>query len=323
VFGDEDGDGLLEYRTRSRRGYRNQGWKDAGDAIPHEDGTLAELPVATVELQGYWYAARLAMAELLDAVREHGHAEELRCAARSLRDLVEARYWMEDVGCYGLALDGDKRLVRSIASNPGHLLWCGLPAPERAARVAQRLLAEDMFSGYGLRSLSAAHRKYNPLSYQLGSVWPHDSVIFAAGLARYGLRDEAARVFSGILDAATSFEHNRLPELFCGFERDHGPPVPYERANVPQAWAAAAPILAAQIFIGLVPDVPRGRCYLSPWLPASLSHLELRGIEIGKGSLDVKIGRTGPDVRLEYANHPSIEIVRAAPPAPLWGTPMR
>src|SRR4029079_2025397 len=152
-LGDGDGDGLLQYRTRSRRGYRNQGWKDAGDAIPHQDGTPAGLAVATVELQGYFYAARLAMAELLDVVGEREHAEALRGAARKLRALVEERFWMEDVGCYALALDGAKRVVRSMASNAGPLLWCGLPSAERAARVAARLLAADMFSGYGVRTL--------------------------------------------------------------------------------------------------------------------------------------------------------------------------
>jgi glycogen debranching enzyme len=321
--GDEDRDGLLEYRTRSRKGYRNQGWKDAGDAIVHEDGTLAELPIATVELQGYWYAARLAMAELFDAVGNHEGGAALRSAARTLRDLVEDRFWMEDAGCYALALDGEKRLVRSISSNPGHLLWCGLPSPERAVRVARRLLSDDMFSGYGVRTLSTAHRRYNPLSYQLGSVWPHDSALFAAGLVRYGLRPEAAQVFRGILDAAGTFEQSRLPELFCGFDRDEGPPVPYEKANVPQAWAAAAPILAAQLFLGLLPDVANGRCHLSPWLPEWLPELELSGIEIGDGCLDVKIARSGNDVRLEHAKHPSIEITLGTASGPLWGAPLR
>ncbi len=321
--GDEDGDGLLEYRTRSREGYRNQGWKDAGDAIPHEDGAHAELPIATVELQGYWYAARLAMAELLERTGEPERATALRDAARALRQRVEKRFWMEDAGYYGLALDGRKRLVRSIASNAGHLLFCGLPSAERAARVARRLFADDMFSGWGVRTLSSAHRKYNPLSYQLGSIWPHDNALIAAGLARYGLRDAAARLFGSILEAADTFEQNRLPELFCGFPRDEGPPVPYEKANVPQAWAAAAPILAAQIFVGLAPDAPGGRCYVDPWLPAFLPELELRGIELGDGRLDLKITRDGPSTRLAYARHPSLEIVVGGPPAPLWGPPIR
>jgi len=320
-MGDEDGDGLLEYRTVSRNGYRNQGWKDAEDAIAHEDGTLAELPIASVELQGYWYAAQLAMAELLEAIGEADEASSLRASAGRLKILVEERFWMDDAGCYALALDGKKRLVRSISSNPGHLLWCGLPSPERARRVARRLLAEDMYTGYGVRTLSAVHRRYNPLSYQLGSVWPHDNALFASGLSRYGLADEAAQVLKGLLDVAEVFDQNRLPELFCGFDRSEGPPVPYEKANVPQAWAAAAPVLAAQVFLGLLPDAPNGRCHLAPWLPEWLPALELHGICIGDGTLDVRIRRNDTGTLVEHARHPTLEILSGRPPAPLWGAP--
>ncbi len=320
--GDEDGDGLLEYRTHSRRGYRNQGWKDAEDAIVGEDGRLAALPIATVELQGYWYAARLAMAELLDEVGEVERAERLRDAARELRHLVERRFWMEDVGSYALALDGQKRAVRSTTSNPGHLLWCGLPSRERAHRVAERLLARDMFTGYGVRTLASTHCRYNPLSYQLGSVWPHDSALLAAGLSRYGLRDDAARLARGVLEAAMHFEQHRLPELFCGFDRREGPPIPYEKANVPQAWAAAAPILVAQIVLGLCPDVPKRRCHLSPQLPDWLPKLAIGGIEIGDGRLDVELVRAGDATIVEAARHPTLEIAIGAPAAPLWGSPV-
>jgi glycogen debranching enzyme len=320
-LGDEDGDGLLEYRTRSTKGYTNQGWKDAGDAIPHENGAHAGLPIATVELQGYLYAARRAMAELVEATGDREQAEDFRRRARELRRLVDDRFWIDDQGSYALALDGRKRLVRSMASNPGHLLWCGLPSYERAAKLARRLLAEDMFSGYGVRTLSAAHRNYNPLSYQLGSVWPHDNALIAAGLMRYGLRDEAARVFKGILDAANTFEESRLPELFCGFDREDGLPVPYEKANVPQAWAAAVPILAAQTFLGLVPDAANGRCHVRPWLPEWIPSLTLHGVQIGDARLDIKVSRYGSETRLDYARHPTLEIVTGAPASPLWGAP--
>lgn len=321
-YGDADRDGLLEYRTRSPQGYRNQSWKDSDDAIVREDGIHAELPIATIELQGYWYAARLAMAEMLDEQGETAGAARERAQAERLRELVEERFWMEDEGCYALALDGNKRLVRSIASNPGHLLWCGLPSPERAARLARRLLAPDMCSGYGLRTLSSEHASYNPLSYQLGSVWPHDTALFAAGLSRYGLFEEAASTFKAVLDAAACFESQRLPELFCGFTRDTGPPVPYERANVPQAWAAAAPILAAQSLLGLVPDAPHGCCYLAPRLPAWLPELELTELVVGDGKLELKLRRDASGTRIEAAQHPSLEIVNETPRAPLWGSPM-
>jgi glycogen debranching enzyme len=320
--GDLDGDGLLEYRSQSPMGYRNQGWKDAGDAIVDLDGRDAELPIATVELQGYWFAALLAMAELEEVSGASGRADELRAAATALRARVEERFWIEDEGCYAMALDGSKRPVRSIGSNPGHLLWCGLPDRDRARRTAERLLAPDLFSGYGIRTLAASHRAYNPLSYQRGSVWPHDTALLAAGLARYGLHDEAERVVDGLLDAAACFEDSQLPELFCGLPREDGPPVPYELANVPQAWAAAVPALLAQSMLGIVPDVPRGCCYVSPWLPSSLPHLELRGIEIGSGELAISLRRDGESTRIERADHPHLRILEGVPVAPLWGAPL-
>jgi glycogen debranching enzyme len=319
--GDLDGDGLLEYRTRSRQGYRNQGWKDAGDAIVDADGGEAALPIASVELQGYWYAARLAMAELLDARGQSAAAAAHRRAAAELRARVEERFWIEEAGCYALALDGKKRALASIASNPGHLLWCGLPSRERARRVAERLHADDVFSGYGVRTLSAAHPAYNPLSYQRGSVWPHDNALLAAGLVRYGLHAEAERVIEGILDAAASFEDHRLPELFSGLPRGRGAPVPYLEANVPQAWAAAAPILFAQLLLGLVVDAPGRRIHVAPWLPAWLPRIELRDVEIAGESLEIAIARSGEGARIERAHHPRLTIVEGAIAAPLWGNP--
>lgn len=320
-LGDQDGDGLLEYRTRSPQGYRNQGWKDAGDAIVDENGCQAGLPIATVELQGYWYAAMLAMAELCDAVGEGEEAARQRRAASSLRALVEDRFWMEGEGTYAQALDGAKRPMRSISCNPGHLLWCGLPAPERARRLTRRLLEPDMFSGYGVRTLSSANPAWNPLSYQLGSVWPHDNALIAAGMMRHGEAQAALRVLRGILDAAGELEQARLPELFCGFARNDAPPVPYERANIPQAWAAAAPVLAAQIILGLVPDVPRGRCAVAPCLPEWLPSLRLTGIEIGGGPLDLRVERRGGESRLVEWSHATLKPEEGRPPAPLWGAP--
>lgn len=321
-LGDRDGDGLLEYGTRSRRGYRNQGWKDAGDAIVHADGRLAAPPLATVELQGYLFAARLAMAELMDATGDPAEASRLRAAARTLRTLVEERFWVEALCFYALALDKDKRQVAGIASNPGHLLWCGLPSPEHARAVADCLLGEDMFTGYGLRTLSALNPAYNPLSYQRGSVWPHDTLLAAAGLWRYGLRDQAGRLVQAVLEAARAFEDERLPELFCGLDRLHGMPVPYEEANVPQAWAAAAPLLAAQLFLGLVPDAPRRRCFLDPWLPEWLPRLEMRNIAIGAGRLGVTVVRHGGRTVVESAEAEGVEVIQATPEAPLWGAPV-
>ena len=262
------------------------------------------------------------MAELLDVLGEREEAERQRAAAAELRARVEERFWMEDAGFYALALDRDKRQVASISSNPGHLLWCGMPGRSRAERIAERLLRPDMFSGWGLRTLSSDNPAYNPLSYQLGSVWPFDCALAAAGLARYGLRDAAGTLLRSILEAALHFEQNSLPELFAGTERARGLPVPYANANRPQAWSAAVPILAAQLFLGLVPDAPNGRCYVSPWLPDWLPHLALIGIAIGNGTLDIRLIRRGDETVIESVHAPHLDIITGTTEAPLWGEPL-
>ena len=180
-----------------------------------------------------------------------------------------------------------------------------------------------MYSGWGLRTLSTDNPAYSALSYQLGSVWPHDTVLAAAGLVRYGLHDHAGVLLRGVLEAARMFEGDRLPELFCGFHRSDGPPVPYPAANVPQAWAAAAPVLAAQTFLGLVPDAPRQRCSLSPWLPEWLPRLSIGGITIGEGTLDVVLDRDGDATRVVDVRSTNVEVVVEPAVAPLWGTPVR
>jgi glycogen debranching enzyme len=260
------------------------------------------------------------MAELHEARGEPAEAAGLRAAACELRKHVEERYWLPDPGFYALALDGRKRPVETITSNPGQLLWTGLPALDRADPLARRLLAPDLFTGWGLRTLSSEHVRYNPLSYQRGSVWPHDTALAAAGLARYGRRAEAATLLKAILEAARAFEGDRLPELFCGFDRALGAPVPYREADVPQAWAAAVPILAVQLLLGLVPDAPANRCFLDPWLPDWLPELQVDGIIIGRGSLSVRVEGVGDETLIGEIGG-SVEIERGAPPAALWGAP--
>lgn len=318
-LGDRDGDGLQEYATRSQLGYYNQSWKDAADAILEPTGGLAKLPIATIELQGYLYAARLAMAELSEHRGDQASALRLREAAKALRGLVEERYWLEEEDFYAVAVDGNKEPVRTISSNPGQLLWCGLPSPDHARRSARRLLADDMFSGWGLRTLSSKHPRYNPLSYQRGSVWPHDTMLTAAGMARYGLHDEAAMLVRGVLDAAGALEDSRLPELFCGIERDLGGPVPYAEANIPQAWAAAAAPLAVQLFLGIVPDAPRGRCFIDPWLPEWLPRFEIDRLSIGGHNLRLAVSRDGEATVVEHIDANEVDVVGAETEAALWG----
>jgi glycogen debranching enzyme len=317
--GDRDGDGLQEYATRSDRGYYNQSWKDAVDAIVYPDGDCAKLPIATVELQGYLYAARLAMAELSARRGDEGEAARLREDAAALRDLVEDKFWLADEGFYAIALDGDKKPVASISSNPGQLLWTGLASPAHARRTAKRLLADDMFTGWGLRTLSAEHSRYNPLSYQRGSVWPHDTMLTAAGMFRYGLRDQAAALIRGVLDAACALEDSRLPELFCGIERELGGPVPYAEANIPQAWAAASAPLAVQLFLGIVPDAPSGRLYLDPWLPEWLDRLEIDRLDVGGECVRIVVTREGTTTSIEEVDAGHLEVVTEPRNGALWG----
>ena len=224
---------------------------------------------------------------------------------------------------YAMGLDGDKRQIQSISSNPGHLMWCGLPSVERARRISERLLNEDMFSGWGLRTLSSAHVAYNPLAYQLGSVWPHDTLLVAAGLQRYGAFESSSRLIKSILEAALHFEQQRLPELFCGISRSEGLPVPYERANIPQAWAAASPPLVAQLFLGLLPDAPRNRCFLSPHLPDWLPELSVANIPIGHSSLSVSIKSKDGQTVVEHLESGDLEVILGSDMAPNLGAANR
>jgi glycogen debranching enzyme len=277
-----------------------------------------------VELQGYLFAARLAMAEILLARGEPAEAARLTSLAWRIRRLVEERFWMHEERYYALALDGEKRQVKSIASNPGHLLFAGLPTATRARCLAARMREPDLSSGWGLRTLSATHPSFNPLSYQLGSVWPFDNALVAAGLFRYGLSTEACRHIHAILEASKAFERWRLPELYCGLDRSHGLPVPYDRANSPQAWSAAVPLLVAQLFLGILPDAPRGRVYLQPWLPSWLPRLTLHGIAVGRARMDVTIERRGRETVIErIVTAGDLAILRGMPEAPLWGRPMQ
>ena len=277
-YGDMDGDGFVEYQRRTRKGPRNQGWKDSKDAISFADGTLAEGSIALVEVQGYVYDAKRKMAEVYRLLGNPSKARKLDQAAQRLWDHFNEAFWMEDKGYYALALDGRKRQVDSIASNAGHCLWTGIISPDKAPRVVERLMAPDMFSGWGIRTLSTEMARYNPLSYHNGSVWPHDNSIIAAGLARYGFTKEASDVAFAILDAA-AFSNHRLPELFADYpRREHSFPVPYPTANVPQAWASGAVVYLLETLLGVIPtgdrllvEAPRDR------LPISLSGVRYRG----------------------------------------------
>jgi glycogen debranching enzyme len=293
-YGDRDGDGFQEYQTRSPVGYANMGWKDSGDSIVYPDGSLVRGPKALCELQGYVYDAWLRMAEVFEALGKKSRADQLRAKAAALFERFNEAFWDEEFGFYALALDGDKKKVMTIASNPGHCLWSGIVPRERAARVVKRLMAPDMWSGWGIRTLSAEHPAFNPYNYQTGSVWPHDNAIIALGFKRYGFGAEAARIARDISDAASHFLSNQLPELYTAIERNEKSfPVQYLGANVPQAWAAGSVFALLPAMLGLMPNAPQGKLHIDPELPEWLADVTVHGLRVGKDSFDILFWREG------------------------------
>jgi len=299
-YGDRDGDGFQEYQTRSTAGYENMGWKDSGEAVMYPDGSLVRGPKALCELQGYVYDAWMRMAKMYEALGDPARADRLRVKAAKLFEQFNAAFWDEAGGYYAYALDGDKKQVLSVASNPGHCLWSGIVPPDRAARVVKRLMAPDMWSGWGIRTLSADHVSFNPYAYQLGSVWPHDNSIIATGFKRYGFHAEAARVARDISGAASHFQTNQLPELFAGVQKDGTNfPVQYLGANVPQAWAAGSAFLLLQAMLGVVPDAPHASLFIDPALPAWIPDVTLSNLRVGESVLSIRFWRDGEDTRHE------------------------
>jgi glycogen debranching enzyme len=293
-FGDLDGDGYLEYRKRAPGGLDNQGWKDSWDAIMAEDGQLLKPPIALVEVHGYAYAAKQAIADVYEAMSETSRAEELRLEAAALRKRINSDFWLPE-DYYGLALDADKNLARVLTSNAGQLLWSGAPTKAKARRQIGRLMLNDMYSGWGIRTLSSGERRYNPMGYHVGTIWPHDNALIAAGFKRYGAEAELNELATGLCDAAFSFPYYRLPELFSGAPRSaHHTPVPYPVACRPQAFAAAAlPFLLTSI-LGLVADAPHRRLYVvRPRLPFWLDFVRLSGLRVGEVAVDLSYYRRG------------------------------
>lgn len=299
-YGDLDGDGFQEYRTRSSLGYENVGWKDSGDAVVYPDGSQVRQPKGLCELQGYVFDAKQRMADLYEALGNHERAEVLRAQASTLRLRFNEVFWMPEEKFIAYGLDPDKQCIRTIASNAGHCLWSGIVEEERAGDVVNRLLRPDMFSGWGIRTLSAENPAYNPFSYQLGSVWPHDNSIIAAGMKRYGFVKEANEVARAIFDAARYFSAYRLPELYAGLQRVEGSfPVQYLGANIPQAWAAGSIFQLVQMMLGLRADAANGRLYVDPSLPDWLPDIHLQHLMVGGGRLDLAFRRNGPETEFQ------------------------
>jgi len=291
TYGDPDGDGFIEYARKHDRGLVNQGWKDSWDGINFADGRLAEPPLALAEVQGYAYAAYQARSQLATELGDTNGAHDWAQRAADLKSRFDAAFWITELGRYAVALDRDKRQVDALASNIGHCLWTGIVDPRRAGVVAQQLMSSELFSGWGIRTLGSGMGAYDPLSYHNGSVWPHDTALCAAGLARYGFREEAGLLAGALFDAAEHFGH-RLPELFGGFAREQVPvPVPYPAACSPQAWAAAAPVELVRTLLGL--DVGSDDLHADAAVPARFRPLRVDNLEVRGRRYSVEVDRGG------------------------------
>jgi glycogen debranching enzyme len=294
TLGDPDGDGFLEYQRRSPDGLKNQGWKDSDEAIRYPDGRIVENPISTVEEQAFHYMALQRMAEILVALEEPiERANALLRRAAALREAWHAAFWLPDERFYALALDANERQVSTIASNVGHALGVGIVPPEHAPAVADRLLADDLFSGWGIRTLSSVHPSYNPFAYHLGAVWPVENATIALGFKRYGLDDHLDQLVDGMFSAIAACRHLRLPEAVTGHDRRDLPtPLPYPGSQSPQAWSASATIQLVQVMLGLYPFAPaRVLGLVRPRLPAWLPSVTLRGLRVGEATTTLRFER--------------------------------
>lgn len=305
--------GYLSYCRRTPRGLANQGWKDSHDAISHADGTLAEPPIALCEVQAYLFAALSGMATVAGQLGEAAVAHDCAARARALRERFTQDFWLEDEGIFALALDGEGRPCRVVASNAGHCLFGGIASPAQAARVAARLMRDDCFCGWGIRTLAATARRYNPMSYHNGSVWPHDNALIAAGLARHGDARAAAAVLSALFAVSRVSDEQRLPELFCGFTRtpERQRPVPYPVACQPQAWAAGSVFLLLQAVLGLSIDAWNRRVtFARAALPDWLDFLVIEDLAVGEAHLDLRVARNREGVLVDVLDRRgAVEVV--------------
>ncbi len=323
---DRDGDGLYEYQTCSTQGVTNQGWKDSGDAIVYEDGSQVVAPIETCEEQGYVYAGKLFLSEVLWWLDEKTLAKRLYNEAEELKKRFNDAYWMEAEGFFALGRDSKNRQIKSISSNPGHCIAAGIVDTGLVEIAAKRLMAEDVFTGWGIRTLSSIHPAYNPYSYHRGSVWPVENGSFAVGFWRYGLHREVERICKAQFEAAALFDFHRLPEVFGGHQRDDDHPFPalYPKANSPQAWSASALFCFLQSMLGIYPYAPLHALFLDPHLPEWLPEITLENIRVGFGIVTIRFFRNDDgtsDYQVLDKNGP-LHVVRQPSPWSLtagWG----
>jgi glycogen debranching enzyme len=293
-YGDLDGDGFVEYKTKSSKGLTNQGWKDSQDSIFHEDGNLAEDPIALCEVQGYVYDAKIRAAEIANALGHHEIKEQLKQEARQLKENFNDLFWSESKQSYVLALDGKKKPCNVLSSNAGHCLFSGIATRERAKCIAENLLSEKMFSGWGIRTISSDEPRYNPMSYHNGSVWPHDNAMIAQGFSRYDLSNEVSQTLTGIFETAIYMPGKRLPELLCGFHREKGKaPTLYPVACSPQAWAVGAVFMLLQACLGMKINAAANTItFCHPVLPSFLNDITITNLRLNNKQIVIQIRRS-------------------------------
>jgi glycogen debranching enzyme len=291
-----DGDGFQEYKTFSSLGYENVGWKDAGNAVVYADGSQVQQPKGLCTLQSYVYNAKIRMAEAFRVLGDETRAKALDAQAKKLREQFNNAFWMEKEGCYAFGLDPGKKQITSVTSNAGQVLWSGIADQDKAERTATRLLQPDMWSGWGIRTLSSNNPAYNPLDYQTGAVWPQDNGIIAAGFKHYGLTKKSNQVIRAIFDAIERFDAYRPPEVFAGLQRrgEIDFPVLYPGgANIPQAWATGSIFHMIRTILGLRADASNKRLYVNPTLPDWLPDIELQHLRVGRCAVTIRFWREG------------------------------
>jgi glycogen debranching enzyme len=319
-YGDLDGDGFVEYKVKSSKGLTNQGWKDSQDSIFYEDGRLAEDPIALCEVQGYVYDAKIKASKMAEILNHDEMADRLAREAQTLKEKFNEMFWCESKETYVLALDGKKNPCEVLSSNAGHCLFSGIATPERAKLVAKNLLSENMFSGWGIRTISNNESRYNPMSYHNGSVWPHDNAIIAQGFSRYGLMSEVAQVMTATFDTTLTMEAQRLPELFCGFDRKKGQsPTSYPVACSPQAWSVGSIFMMIQACLGMkINAAAKTISFCHPVLPAFLKEITITNLRLNhkliilqarrnKENVDAVLLTPNADVEIKLQNKPVLE----------------
>ncbi|MFG6148112.1 amylo-alpha-1,6-glucosidase [Halobacillus sp. B23F22_1] len=314
IYGDRDQDGFVEYFQESAKGIANQGWKDSADSVVHRSGKYAEAPIALSEVQGYVYHAKTGLADVYEALQQGEIAHLLRQEAENLSDLYENAFWMVEEKFYAIALDKDKEQVGSLTSNPGHTLISGIASESRSRAVAEKLVSPSMFSGYGIRTMATSEKAYNPMSYHDGSVWPHDNSLALLGMSKQGYTKEMKTTVEGLLQAASEFDYYRLPELFCGYEREKGRLIRYPVACSPQAWAAGTSLTFIQSLLGLFPNVLTKEIKLNPTLLDNMNYLEVEKLPVGRGYLSLKVKREDNLIRVKVLeNTTGLKVVSSQP----------